>query len=107
MEPVYVKKALYLFDRVHFYAIQNEGDGDLQHTIEGIINMVEGIAIRSKKIYNSFEFFSSLRVFNNMLMLYSSSRVKSVLILNIAYSRYFLTLFVRKCLQILIEQRKK
>ena len=58
MEPVYVKKTLSLFGRVHFFAIQNEGDGGLQHTIEGIINMVEGITIRSKKIYNSFEFFS-------------------------------------------------
>ena len=58
MEPVYVKKALSLFDRVHFFAIQNEGDGGLQHTIEGIRNMVEGITIRSNKIYNSFEFFS-------------------------------------------------
>ena len=58
MEPVYVKKALSLFDRVHFFAIQNEGDGGLQHTIEGIRSMVEGITIRSKKIYNSFEFFS-------------------------------------------------
>ena len=46
MEPVHVKEALSLLDRVHLLAIQNEGDGRLQHAIEGIINMVEGITIR-------------------------------------------------------------
>ena len=49
MEPVHVKEALSLLDRVHLLPIQNEGDGSLQHVIEGIINMVEGITIRSKK----------------------------------------------------------
>ena len=49
MEPVHVKEALSLLDRVHLFAIQNEGDGSLQHAIEGIINMVEGITIRSKE----------------------------------------------------------
>ena len=48
MEPVHVKEALSL-DRVHLFAIHNEGDRSLQHAIEGIINMVEGITIRSKK----------------------------------------------------------
>ena len=37
-------------------------------------------------------------------MLYWSSRLKSFLILNVAY---FLTLFVRKCLHVLIAQKKK
>ena len=83
MEPVHVKEALSLLNRAHLFTIQNEEDGSLQHAIESIINMVEGI---------------------NMFMLYWSPRVKSVLILN---SAYFLTLFVRRCLHILIEQRKR
>ena len=41
MEPVHGKEALSLLDRVHLFAIQNEGDGSLQHAIEGVINMVE------------------------------------------------------------------
>ena len=49
MEAAHVKEALPLLDRVHLFAIQNEGDGSLQHTIKGIKNMVEGITIRSKK----------------------------------------------------------
>ena len=49
MEPAHVKKALFFLDRVHLSAIQNEGDRSLQYAIEGIINMVEGITIRSKK----------------------------------------------------------
>ena len=49
MEPVHVKEALFLLDRIHLFAIQNERDGSLQHAIEGIINMVEGVTIRSKK----------------------------------------------------------
>ena len=49
MEPVHVKEALSLLDRVHLFAIQNEIDGSLQHATECIINMVEGITIRSKK----------------------------------------------------------
>ena len=40
MEPVYVKEALPLLDRVQLFAFQNEEDGNLQQTIEGIINMV-------------------------------------------------------------------
>ena len=103
MEPVHVKKAVSLLDRVHLFAIQNEGDGRSQHVTEGIINMVEGITIRSKKQTLILIFFSSLSVFYNMFILYWSSRVKCGLILNIAY---FLTLFIRKCLHILIEQRK-
>ena len=57
MEPVHVKEALSLLDRVHLFAIQNEGDGSLQHAIEGIINMVEGITIRSKKQTSILFFF--------------------------------------------------
>ena len=49
METVHVKEVLFLLDRVHFFAIQNQGDRSLQHLIEGILNMVEGITIRSKK----------------------------------------------------------
>ena len=49
MEPAHIKKALFFLDRVHLSAIQNEGDRSLQYAIEGIINMVEGITIRSKK----------------------------------------------------------
>ena len=55
---IWKRKKFSLLYRVHLFAIENEGDESLQHTIEGIINMVEGITIRSKKIYNSFEFFS-------------------------------------------------
>ena len=40
MEPVHVKEALSLLDKVHLFAIQNEGDGSLQHAIEGIITMI-------------------------------------------------------------------
>ena len=56
-----------------------------------------------RKKHQSLIFFTSLIVFYNMFMLHWSSRVKSVFILNIAY---FLNLFVRKCLHILIKQRK-
>ena len=49
MEPVHIKEALSILDRVHLFAIQNEGDGSLQHATEGIINMAEGITIRSKE----------------------------------------------------------
>ena len=56
MEPVYVKEALYLLDRIHLLAIQNEGYENLQY--EGIINMVEGITIRSKKQTSILTFFS-------------------------------------------------
>ena len=57
MEAVHVKEALPLLDRVHLFAIQNEGDGSLQHTIKGIKNMVEGITIRSKKQISILSFF--------------------------------------------------
>ena len=57
MDPVDVKETLSLLDRVHLFAIQNEGDGSLQHAIEGIINMVEGITIRSKKQISILIFF--------------------------------------------------
>ena len=49
MEPAHVKEALSLFDRAHLSTIQNEGDRNLQHVTEGIINMVEGNTIYSKK----------------------------------------------------------
>ena len=46
MEPAHVKEVLFLLGRVHLFAIQNEGDGSLQHAIEDVINMVEGINIK-------------------------------------------------------------
>ena len=49
MEPVYTKEALSLLDRVHLLDIHNKEDGHLQRAIEDIINLVEGITIRSKK----------------------------------------------------------
>ena len=57
MEPVHVKEVLSLLDRVHFFTIQNDGDGGLQHATEGITNMVEGITIRSKKQTSILFFF--------------------------------------------------
>ena len=49
MEPLHAKEALSLLDRVHLFGIQNKGDGSLQYAMEGIINMVGGITIRSEK----------------------------------------------------------
>ena len=72
MQPVYVKEALSLLDRVHLCAIQNEGDVSLQHATEGIINMVDGIFIRAKKQTSIFNFFSSLNIFHNIFMLCKS-----------------------------------
>ena len=46
MEPVHVKEALSLLDRVHLFTIQKEGHGSLQHATECILKMVEGITIR-------------------------------------------------------------
>ena len=57
MEAVNVKEALSLLDRVHLFAIKNEGNGSLQHAIEGTINMVEDITIRSKKQTSILIFF--------------------------------------------------
>ena len=56
MEPVHAKEALFLFDRVHIFAILIEGDGSLQRAIEDIINMVESI-IPSKKQISFLIFF--------------------------------------------------
>ena len=57
MEPFLFKEALPLLDRVHLFAIQNEGDGSLQHATEGIINMIKGITIRPKKQTSILTFF--------------------------------------------------
>ena len=57
MERVHLKKTLYLLDRVHLFTIQNEGDGSLEHAVQGIINMVEGVTIRSKKQTSVLIFF--------------------------------------------------
>ena len=78
MESVHVKEALSLLDRVHLFAIQNEGDGSLQHAIEGIINIFEGTTIRLKKQTSVLIFFLSLSFFY-MFMQHWSSRVKSAL----------------------------
>ena len=58
MEPVHV--------------IQNKRDGILQYAMERIINMVEGINIRSEKQTSISIFFSSFSIFYNMFMLYST-----------------------------------
>ena len=63
MELIHVKEALSLLDRVHLFAIQNKGDGSLQHAIEGIINMVESITIRSKKRTSMLIFFFIVKFF--------------------------------------------
>ena len=57
MEPVHVKEALSRLDRVHLCTIQDKGDGSLQHVIEGIINMVEGITISLQKQTSILIFF--------------------------------------------------
>ena len=49
MELVLVKEGLSLFHRIHHFALHSEGDGRLQRAIEDVINLVEGITIRSKK----------------------------------------------------------
>ena len=76
MEPVHVKEALSLFDRVHFFAIQKEGDGSLQHAVAGIINMVEGITICSKKQTLILFFISSLSVFITCLCCIGVQEIK-------------------------------
>ena len=72
MKPVHVKEALSFPDRVHLFGIQNEGDGSLQYAVEGIINVVEGITIRSEKQTSILISFSSFSVFYNMFKLYST-----------------------------------
>ena len=62
MEAFYVKEA-YFLNRVYLFAIQNEGDGSLQHATEGIINMVEGITICSKKQTSVLLFFFIVKCF--------------------------------------------
>ena len=62
MEAFYVKEA-YFLNRVHLFAIQNEGDGSLQHATERIINMVEGITICSKKQTSVLFFFFIVKCF--------------------------------------------
>ena len=57
MEPAIAKEALSLLDRVHLFAIHIKGDERLQRVIEEIINLVEGITIRSKKQTSILVFF--------------------------------------------------
>ena len=94
MQPVHVKEALCLFGKVNLFAIQNKADGSLQHAIEGIINMVEVIAIRSKKQTSNLIFFIVKCFLKHVYaVLKFKSWSSSVLILNIAH---FLTLFCQK-----------
>ena len=58
MKPVHGKGALSLLEKVHIFALQNEGDGSLQLGIEGVINMVEGITVRLKKQISILFFLS-------------------------------------------------
>ena len=59
MEPVFVKTN----------GIQSKRNGSLQYAMEGIINMVEGITIRSEKQTSILIFFfSSPSVFYNMFV---------------------------------------
>ena len=46
MESAHAKETLSLLGRVPIFSIHNEGDERLQHPVEGIINLVEGITIR-------------------------------------------------------------
>ena len=55
-----MSKKFYPFLKEYIF-FQNEGDGSLQHAIEGIINMTEGITIRSKK--QTIFFFFRPKVF--------------------------------------------
>ena len=72
MEPAHVKEALSLLDRVHLFGIQNEGDWSFQYAVKGIINMIDGIIIRSMKLTLILSFFHCLVFFYNMFMLYST-----------------------------------
>ena len=63
MEPAHVKEALSLLDRVHLFGIQNEGDWSFQYAVKGIINMVDGIIIRSVKLTLILSFFHCLVFF--------------------------------------------
>ena len=56
MEPAHIKEVLLLLDRGHLSSIQNEGDGSLQHAIEGIITMVEAL-LYVQKNKHQFQFF--------------------------------------------------
>ena len=72
MKPAHVKEALSLIDRVHLFGIRNEGDWSFQYAVKGIINMVDGIIIRSVKLTLILSFFHCLVFFYNMFMLYST-----------------------------------
>ena len=62
MESSHAKETLSLLGRVPIFAIHNEGDERLQHPVEGIINLVEGITIRLKK-QTSIYFFLIVKLF--------------------------------------------
>ena len=63
METVQVQEALFLLDKAHLFAIQNEGDGNLQHATRGATNLFKGITIRSKNQTSFLIFLPSLSVF--------------------------------------------
>ena len=69
MKPAHVKEVLSFLDRIHLFGIQNKRDGNLQCAMEGIINMVKDITIRSEKQTSIlYFFFSSFSVFCKMFM---------------------------------------
>ena len=49
METIHVKEVLSFLERVHLSLSKKKEMEALQHAIEDIINMFEGITIRSKK----------------------------------------------------------
>ena len=57
MEPAHVKEVLSFLDRIHLFGIQNKRDGNLQCAMEGIINMVKDITIRSEKQTSILSYF--------------------------------------------------
>ena len=103
MEPVHVKEALSLLDRVHLFGVQNKGDRSLQYAMESIINMVEGITIGSQKqTLISICFFHRLVFFITCLCC-------TVLKFKCSYSKYslFLHTFSRKMSAYLDRAKKK
>ena len=97
MEPAHIKEALSLLDRVYLFTIQTNRD---KLTACNWRYYKQGW----RHYYSFKEFFSSICAFYKMFMLYWSSRVKNVFILNIAY---FLTPFFQKMTTYLDRANKK
>ena len=80
MELVHLKEALSFLYRVHLFSIQNEGNGSLQHVIEGVINMVEGITIHNKSNYRPVSILSLLlKPFERILYEQIDNHTKDIL----------------------------